>query len=86
MKRIFRCFGYVNVIELLMCIIVNFKLFIDFIIVSFNLYVLNVLVGFIDLGILDYYFIFVVFFIRRSNLKFKFIIVRNYKDMDNEKF
>lgn len=55
----------------------NFKLLIDLIIVSFNLYVSYNMVGLIDLGSFDYYFVYVVFFVIRSKLKFKIIFVKN---------
>ena len=45
----------------------------------------NVLAGSIDLGISDHQLIYAAFSTRRSNLKPKFITVRNYKDLDKEK-
>jgi len=45
----------------------------------------NVLAGSIDLGISDHHLIYAAFSTRRSNSKPKFITVRNYKDLDNEK-
>lgn len=86
MKRILRRFGYVNVIESPTRITANSKSLIDLIIVSPNLHASNVLAGSIDLGISDHHLIFAAFSTRRSNSKPKLITVRNYKDMDNEKF
>ena len=85
MKRILRRFGYFNVIESPTRITANSKSLIDLIIVSPNLQASNVLAGSIDLGISDHHLIYAAFSTRRSNLKPKFITVRNYKDLDNEK-
>ena len=85
MKRILRRFGYSNIIESPTRITANSKSLIDLIIVSPNLQASNVLAGSIDLGISDHHLIYAAFSTRRSNLKPKFITVRNYKDLYNEK-
>ena len=85
MKRILRRFGYFNIIESPTRITAKSKSLIDLIIVSPNLQASNVLAGSIDLGISDHHLIYAAFSTRRSNPKPKFITLRNYKNLDNEK-